>query len=75
VTRSADDAPPMSRTEAAAIRGLPTFVALAYGPGSTPSMTTVTTPGTDDPQRVAQEFLGVAPLSGSGADAGLESDA
>lgn len=59
-TRSAGEAPVMSRKEAAGRLDLPPFVGHAYLPGESPTSTSVTLLSTEYPDYVAEALLGVA---------------
>lgn len=58
-TRAAAPTPVMSREEARDRYGIPTFVAVCFGPGDTPGSTTITTIDPDDSQRIQREVFGV----------------
>lgn len=58
-TKSLDEAPTMTRQQAADAHGLPTFVGHAYGSGDDPAATSVTVLSSEYPEYVAQALLGV----------------
>lgn len=63
-TRAAGPRPVMSREEARTKYGLPTFVAVCFGPGDRPGWTSITTVDPDDSERIQEAIFGV------GADRG-----
>lgn len=58
-TRAAEPPPVMSREEAQDRYGLPTFVAVCFGPGAAPGSTTITTIDPDDSQRIQEDIFGL----------------
>lgn len=51
----------MSRQEAQEKYGLPTFVAVCFGPGDEPGWTSITTVDPDDSERIQEAIFGVDP--------------
>jgi Restriction endonuclease len=58
-TRTALPRPMMSREEAQEKYGLPTFVAVCFGPGDKPGSTTITTIDPDDSTRIQVTIFGI----------------
>jgi hypothetical protein len=58
-TRAAQPQPALSREEAREKYGLPTFVAVCFGPGDAPESTTITTFDTDDSERIQETIFGL----------------
>jgi hypothetical protein len=58
-TRAAQPKPVMSREEAREAYGLPTFVAVCFGPGDRPGSTTITTIEPGDSRRIQQDVFGI----------------
>jgi hypothetical protein len=58
-TRDALPRPVMSREEAQEKYGLPTFVAVCFGPGDKPGSTTITTIDPDDSKRIQETIFGI----------------
>jgi hypothetical protein len=59
-TRSAAPKPVMSREEAREKYGLPTFVAVCFGPGDKPGWTSITTVDPDDSERIQEAIFGLS---------------
>jgi hypothetical protein len=58
-TRAAAPKPVMSREEAREKYGIPTFVAVCFGPGDKPGWTSITTIDPDDSQRIQEDIFGI----------------
>ena len=63
-TRAAAPRPAMSREEARERCGIPTFVAVCFGPGDTPRSTMITTIDPNDTRRIQKDIFGIDPDDG-----------